>query len=93
MMVKLKQLLEVIVTCDNSSWMRSFESSYIKITSPTGKSITIKKSLVRSDKLTDAEKSLVYKCVGEEMIRNTNNKVNVTKDEMKTLLKLSKMRS
>jgi len=89
-MVKLKNLLEVTVKCDNSSWMRSLESSYVKITSPTGKSITIKKTLL--NKLSDKEKELIYRCVGNEMVRNTNKPVNVTKDEMKTLLKLSKMR-
>ena len=91
-MIKLKHLLEVIIKTDNSSWMRSLESSYIKITSPTGKSITIEKMLVRGNKLSDKEKSLVYRCVGNEMVRNTNKSVDVTKDEMKTLLKLSKMR-
>ena len=91
-MIKLKYLLEVVVKCDNSSWMRSLESSYIRITSPTGKSITIKKMLINSDKLSDKEKSLVYRCVGNGMIRDTNKSVDVTKDEMKTLLKLSKMR-
>lgn len=75
-------------TSDNSSWMRSHESSYLYITSPSGKTISIKKS--KMSFFTDEERAIVWRCIDDEMIRNTSLKIELTKEEMQTLLNLSK---
>ena len=77
-------------TCksDNSNWMSSHESATLSITSPSGKKISIKKS--KMSKFSDEERKLVWKCIDNEMIRNTSLSVELTKEEMETLLKLSK---
>ena len=71
---------------DNSRWMDSIESAHLKVTSPSGKTIRIKKL----GKVEAAERELIWKLVGNEMVRNTNNVVAVTIEEMNTLLALSK---
>lgn len=76
------------VTCDNSDWMNSLESSYVHVTSPTGKRISIRK--IYMSRFTKEERELVFRCVGNGMVRNTCNKVEVTIPEMETLLRLSK---
>jgi len=75
-------------TSDNSNWMRSHESSYLSITSPSKKTISIRKP--RMSSFTKEERDLVWKCIDDEMIRNTSLKVELTSDEMKILLNLSK---
>jgi len=77
------KLTTVIV--DTTRWMSSEERAYIKITSLTGKSITIYKKHL--SKMTDDECKLVWFCVNN----TSKNKLSLTYEEMNILLKLSKI--
>lgn len=77
-------------TSDNSSWMSSIERAYLKITSPSGKSIDITKH--KMSQFSDEDRKLVWNCIDNEMIRNTALPIELTKDEMTRLLILSKIR-
>ena len=59
----------VKLTIDNSNVMRSHESAYLSIKSPTGKVITIRKS--RLTKMTDAQSQVWWKFNDREMTRDT----------------------
>ena len=78
-----------ICTADNSNWLNSIESACLYVTSPTGKTIRISKIALRN--VSDKERKLVWRCVGDEMIRQTERKVKLTIQEMETLLRLSKI--
>jgi len=77
-------------TCisDNSNWMRSHESSYLNITRLSGKCISISKT--KMSLFSKEERDLIWKCIDDEMIRNTSLKIELTIDEMQKLLELSK---
>jgi hypothetical protein len=67
--------------------MRSHEQSFLTITSPSKKSIDIKKS--KMSNFSKEERNLVWKCIDNEMIRNYKFEVELTTKEMKHLLNIS----
>lgn len=76
-------------TSNNSNWMNSHERSYLDIANPaSGKTISIKKT--KMSLFSKEERDLVWKCIDDEMIRNTSLRVELTRDEMQKLLELSK---
>lgn len=77
-------------TCksNNSNWMRSHERSFLSITSPSGNTINIRK--VKMSNFSDEERKLVWKCIDDEMVKNTSYNVQLSKEEMEMLLKMSK---
>ena len=67
---------------DYSSWMRSHESAWLSITSPTGKSITIYKAKIFLNE--NINMKLIHKiCDSKEIL--------LTKEEMEELLEISKI--
>jgi len=76
------------ITTDNSHWMSGLERAYLGIKSQKGGSISIRK--LHMSKFTKVERELVWRCVGDGMIRNYTYEVQVTKEEMYKLLRLSK---
>lgn len=73
-----------ICTIDSSNWMRSLESSWISVTSPTGKKIFIHKS-----------KTFMNKKINKDTLQKVsfhNGDISLTKQEMEDLLLMSKNR-
>ena len=73
--------------CDNSRWMESLESATVKITSPKGNSIRIKKC--RMPLLTEGQRELVFRAVGDELTCNLNMVVMYNRLEMALLFNIS----
>ena len=75
---------------DNSNIMSSLERATLKITSPTGKTIYLKK--IKLFKATDEEVKIFRKFCGPdgEMIKFTGE-MEATINEMNTLLQFSKL--
>ena len=82
-------MIEII--CDNSNVMRSIEYASIEIKSPTGKSITLYKKHLGTNKCTQAMADVFWKCCKDPMIKFTGV-IFLTKDEMITALNFSKIR-
>lgn len=80
----------VTLVVDNTKFMDSFESSYITVTSPTGKSIRIYKAGM-SHCTNKAQVKLFKKVLGDPMNPQKGIKVEVTVEEMNELLKLSQL--
>lgn len=78
----------VILKIDNSRVMDSIESASICVTSPTGHMLTLKKKTL--SKMTDGQRDVFWKVCGDPMVRLIGD-VEVTIDEMKILLELSRM--
>lgn len=78
-----------ICIIDNSDWYRSLESARLKITSPSGKSIWIKKiRFTKAGSEFDEFKIMVWK-LGEGF--RELKKIELTTDQMSQLLALSKI--
>jgi hypothetical protein len=81
----------VKVKCDNSRSMDSIESASVTVTSPTGKSIFLKKRFVGSQKSSKEMNNIFWKCCNDPMVRFIGE-VELTIEEMKLALQFSQLR-
>ena len=77
----------VTVKIDNTSVMSSHESAYITVTSPTGKTIILKKHNLGL--VSDELKKVFWKCCGDPMVAFQGERV-ITLAEMQLALEFSK---
>lgn len=77
-----------ILKIDNSNIMSSLEKACLKVTSPTGKTIYIKK--IKISDMTKEEKDIFWKFCKDPMFMFIGE-IESTNEEMKILLKISKL--
>ena len=75
-----------IITTDNSRWQDSIETAHLILT--LRRTIYIRKLPIAY--FAEEQRSLIWRCVGDPMVRNRDRKVEVTEDELRTLYELSK---
>ncbi len=78
----------ITLQVDNSNIMASIENADLKITSPTNKTIYIRKRKL-SD-MSDEEREVFWKFCGRPSVRYVGP-MEATREEMEILLKLSKL--
>jgi len=81
---EILKLDEVNVKVNMKRFNDSIESAYITVTSPTGKSVNLKK--IRAINGYSPEELKVWR----KLINNTDGVVDISKSEMQTVLNMSK---
>lgn len=80
--------MDFVINVDSRRMMDSIERAYLKVTSPTGRSVFIRKVIL--DKTNYEEKKLFYRICGDptDLFKGERQ---VTRNEMSVILKLSEL--
>lgn len=80
---------DITVRVDNTNFIQKLDTAHITITSPSGKSIIIRRTSI--SRFTPEQIRLFWKFCGDPMTKRVDFDVQTTKEEMQKLLIMSKM--